>query len=88
MNAESLGPFSYLATWAGKSAWQAAQTTLYVTLMKPGEPGVYFEDCVSAQPHPDSFNTKAAKELVRKTNSKLKPYLPHATPQEQKKVNG
>ncbi|VDO06442.1 unnamed protein product [Rodentolepis nana] len=79
-------PFAYLATWAGKSAWQSAQTTLYVTLMRPGEPGVYFEDCLSAQPHPLTFNTNAAKELIMMTNTEVMAYLSDDIPL-QKKLN-
>ncbi|KAM7542169.1 hypothetical protein Aperf_G00000004983 [Anoplocephala perfoliata] len=77
-------PFAYFATWLGKTAWQSAQTTLYVTLMKPGQPGVYFEDCNSASPHPESFNTDAANELVKMTTLKLKEYMPRGVPQTNK----
>lgn len=68
-------PFAYLMTWIGKSAWQAAQSTLFVTLMRPGEPGVYFEDCVSVFPNPESFNKEAAKKLIEMTRDTLRPYL-------------
>lgn len=73
-------------TWVGKSAWQAAQTTIFVTLMRPGEPGVYFEDCESAPPHPESFNTDAAKQMIKMTRSKLKAYLPQSIPKPKKRA--
>ena len=65
-----------MLTWIGKTGWQSAQTTLFVTLMRPGESGVYFENCESVMPNPDTLNTEAAKKLVKMTRKKLMEYLP------------
>ncbi|VDM32749.1 unnamed protein product [Hydatigera taeniaeformis] len=79
-------PFAYLMTWVGKSPWQAAQTTIFVTLMRAGEPGVYFEDCESVPPHPNSFNTDAAEQMIKMTRRKLKVYLPQGIPKSTKRA--
>ncbi|VDK69081.1 unnamed protein product [Dibothriocephalus latus] len=64
-------PFGYIFSWFGKSAWQAAQTTLAFLLQQQNPEDLYFAECQTAELHLQ----EAGEDLLGRVRNDLKRHL-------------